>query len=609
VIGRCAGGAIAAATLLAIVAGSSASAEPVDALDPEREWTLRALEIEGAQALPARAIRGVMVTEARPWWAVWRSHPALDVLTLRQDLRRVVALHRERGFYETAVTADATVAPDGRTVDVVVRVEQGPAVHVDAVDVRVEGDRPPRLSAVIATLPVEAGERFDEDRYTEASRRLKRAYREAGYARVRVDRHARVDLGAHTATVRYTVTPGPKSVFGEVHVVGAEKVDPDVIRAEVAFERGQPFDEKVLDRTLEQLRATRLFNVVRLEEREGTGPVVDVEVHVREAPPRDVQLGIGYDTDEGARAIAGWRHYNFYGGGRQLGFTARISEIQTSALADFLQPHWPTDDTRARLLLAHVLEDEDSYDVTRSSVTPRLEWRPRPELSAFVFYRLEYDDLTDVEDAVERAVPAAVTGETILSGLGLGIELLAVDDPLDPTRGVTTTFIIEPVGLGGDVHFVRVVGEVAVYRPLGVAGLFGVARVRAGVAEPIAGDDEIPLFERFYAGGNNSVRGYERRHVGPLAGGDPIGGRTLVTLSAEMRRAIVGNLGAALFADAGQVGLESDRLPFDDLQVGVGFGVRYKSPVGPIRVDLGFPLDPPPGDQAWRVHVSLGRAF
>ncbi len=119
----------------------------------------------------------------------------------------------------------------------------------------------------------------------------------------------------------------------------------------------------------------------------------------------------------------------------------------------------------------------------------------------------------------------------------------------------------------------------------------------------------MPLFERFYAGGSGSVRGYERRHVGPLAGGDPIGGRTLVETSAELRRAIAGKLGGALFVDAGQVGLADDRLPVDDLAVGVGFGLRYGSPVGPIRVDLGFPLDRPRGDAPWQVHVSLGRAF
>jgi outer membrane protein insertion porin family/translocation and assembly module TamA len=596
------------ALLLAAVS-ASALAVPLDSLDVGREWLLRSLEIEGVEALDESAIRDVMVTEERAWWAIWRPYPPLDVLTLREDLSRIVALHRERGFYETAVAADAAIGEDGRTVDVTIRVEEGPAVHVDAVDVDVEGERIPRLDEVVAALPVEVGARFDEERYVEASRRLKRVYREASHARVRVERRARIDLDARTATVRYTVVPGPPSVFGAVHVVGAEQVDPDVVRAEVAFEPGQRFEEKLLERTQEQLTATRLFNVVRLEEREGTGPVVDVEVHVREAPPRDVRLGIGYDTDEGPRGIAGWRHYNFFGGGRQLGFTARISEIQMSAAADFLQPHWPTDDTRTRLLLAHVREDEDSYDVTRSSVTPRLEWRPRPELSAFVFYRLEYDELTEVETAVRRALPAAVTDETILSGLGVGVEVLAVDDPIDPTRGITATLVGEPVGLGGDVHFARVVAEVAAYRPLGFWGLLAAARVRAGVAEPIAGDDEIPLFERFYAGGVNSVRGYERRHVGPLAGGDPIGGRTLLTMSAELRRAIMGPLGAAVFVDAGQVGLESDRLPVDDLQVGVGFGVRYKSPAGPIRVDLGFPLDPPPGDQSWRIHVSLGRAF
>lgn len=595
--------------LAACLAAARAAAVPLDTLDVEREWTLRSLAFEGVESVDESALRDVLVIEERAWWAVWRDYPTLDPLTVAEDVRRVVAFYRQRGFYQAEAAADAAVAGDGPAVDVTITVVEGPPVAVGAVDVRIAGPRLPDHDAVVAALPVVAGERFDEGAYAEASRQLKRAYREAGHARVQVERHARVDLDTHTADVTYTVTPGPESVFGEVHVIGADAVDPDVVRAEVAFAPGDPFDEKALDRTVDQLQATRLFTSVRLEERAGTSRAVDVEVHVREAPPRDVRLGLGYDTDEGARAIAGWRHYNFFGGARQLGFTARISQIQMSAAADFLQPHWPTPDSRTRLLLAHVREDEDSYDLTRSSVMPRLEWRPRPELTAFAFYRLEYDELDDVPTAVRIALPRAAPDAVVLSGLGLGVEVVAVDDPIDPTRGITGTVVVEPVGLGGDVRFARVVAEAAGYHPLGVAGLFGAARIRVGVAEPIGGDDEIPLFERFYAGGVTSVRGYERRHVGPLADGDPIGGRSLLTMSAELRRAIVGNLGAAVFADAGTVGLAADDLALDDLQVGVGVGVRYKSPVGPIRVDLGFPLDPPPGAQEWRVHISLGRAF
>lgn len=592
-----------------VVLATAAGAMPPDALDADQSLALRRLEIRGADAVATSDVTEVMVTQPRAWWALWRDWPPLDAPALVEDVERIRSVYRRHGFYEAAVSADVALDAGAATAAVVVSIDEGMPVRVAAVDVTLAGDRVDGWDALVAALPVRAGEVFQQRDYDAARRRLRRAYRDAGYARVVVDKHARVDLDTHAVAVAYAVRSGSPCVFGSVTVTGTQDVDPAVVRAEVAFQPGDPFREKALERTRTQLQATRLFQVFRVEEEAGTGNVVDVHVDVHEAPPRDVRAAVGYDTDEGPRIIAGWRHYDFLGGGRQLGFTVRASQIEQSAAADLLQPHWPTPSTRVRLLVAQQQDDEDSYDLARSTLAPRLEWQVDPDFAAFVFERLEYDALTSVPAPVSRALPHGAPRHSILSGLGVGIDLVRADDPLDPTRGYTVAATLDGAGLGGDVHLVRLVCQGAAYYPLGFWGLFGAARLRLGVVRPIAGDDEVPLFERFYAGGTGSVRGYERRHIGPLAGGDPIGGRTLVETSAELRRAIVGKLGGALFVDAGQVGLRDDRLPIDHLQVGVGVGVRYASPVGPIRVDLGFPLDRPRGDAIWQLHVSLGRAF
>ena len=607
-VGTAAGPVRTAVVALMLLVAARTFARPVDELEPDHPWVLGALTIRGAEAIDDDDVAEVMTTRARPWWAPWRTRPALDPLTLREDLERVRALYRHRGYYQAVVGEDVTVGDDGQTVDVVLTIAEGEPVRVADVSVGVEGTRLPNHAAVVAALPIHTGAVFEERDYDAARLALRLAYREARYARVDVQKHARVDLDTHTSTVAYTVVSGPPCVFGTTRVTGTRDRDPAIVVAEVAFRPGEPFREKALERTRAQLQATHLFHTVLVEEEPGTSDVVDVRVDVREAPPRDVRLGIGYDTDTGPRGIAGWRHYDFLGGGRQLGVTVRGSEIEQSAGIDFLQPHWPGANNRGRLLLGHQRQDEDSYDLMRSSFTPRLEWDPRPDVTTFAFARVEYDQLSDVPRAVARALPGASPRRSVLSGIGLGIDAIVADDPIDPQRGVAGALTAEAVGLGGDVHLVRLVAEGSVYHPLGILGLLGAARLRLGVVTPIAGDDEVPLFERFYAGGVNSVRGYERRHVGPLADDDPIGGRSLVEMSVEIRRTIVGNLGGAVFVDAGQVGLD-EAPPLDDLKVGTGVGLRYRSPVGPIRVDLGFPLDRPRGDQAWQVHVSIGRAF
>ena len=595
--------------LVLVLAASPALAVAVEALDPEQAWTLRTLELRGVSLARVSGVDGVMTTRPRPWWAPWRGLPAFDPLTLQADVGRVRAFYRRLGWYEVQVDAAVTIDGDGHTADVVVTVVEGLPVHVDAVVVRVDGPLLPDQDRIVATLPLEAEERFDEQAYDGASQTLRSAYRNAGYARATVAKRARVDLDRHTVMVTYTIAPGPVCVFGQTRVVGTRAVDPEIVLADVAFRPGEPFREAPLARTRAQLQATSLFQTIGITEDAGAGDVVDVTIAVREAPPRDVRLGVGYDTNEGPRGIAGWRHYNFLGGGRQLGVTVRGSFIERSATADVLQPHWPTAETRARIVVAHQEEDEESYDVTRSRVSPRLEWQIDPHITSFVFYRAEYDQLFAVPQGVLRALPQSAPRHSVLSGAGTGVEAVFTDDPIDPTRGVILALTTDMAGLGGEVHFVRAVGEGSAYHPLGFAGLLGAVRLRVGVIDPIAGDDAVPLFERFYAGGANSVRGYERRHIGPLVDGDPLGGRSLVEMSGELRRAIVGDLGGAVFVDAGQVGQYGDGLPFDALQVGTGVGLRYRSPVGPIRVDLGFPLDRPAGDATWQVNLSIGRAF
>jgi outer membrane translocation and assembly module TamA len=121
---------------------------------------------------------------------------------------------------------------------------------------------------------------------------------------------------------------------------------------------------------------------------------------------------------------------------------------------------------------------------------------------------------------------------------------------------------------------------------------------------------EVPLFERFFAGGINSVRGYGRYRLGPISDSDdPVGGRSLVEGALEVRRQFTEQIGGTLFLDFGQVSLKSYDVPIDDLKFAGGFGVLYTTPIGPLLLALGFPFDPPHGDQPWQVHFSIGQFF
>src|SRR5262249_30717734 len=191
---------------------------------------------------------------------------------------------------------------------------------------------------------------------------------------------------------------------------------------------------------------------------------------------------------------------------------------------------------RVRVLAFEQQEDEQTYTNDRSRFSPRIEWQALPELVPYAFYRIEYDSLSSVNPVVKALFPAIAPSNAVLSGLGFGVDWNGTDDPTDPSRGWGANAQVEPIGgfLGGDLSFVRVVVEARRYQPL-PEQLLAALRVRVGTEELTGSTPDVPLYERFYAGGVDSVRGYGRWRVGPLVDDDPIGGKSLLDGSAELR--------------------------------------------------------------------------
>lgn len=588
----------------------AAETEDSPALSRRIRWRVASVRIEGARAVPERELRPLLGTRQRSVLSPWKPRPRFERETLADDTARVAAYYRGRGYYRASVRSRVVPDPEEETVAVTLVIDEGAPVVVATVDVRVV-DVPAPATPPGSLVPLAAGAVLDEARYDEGRARLLAWARAERFAHATVTKRARVDVTTGTAQVWYAVTLGMPCRFGAVAVDGLDRVARDVVLREVAFREGAPFDPALLERTRRNLLRLRLFRSITLVEGEGPAAEVPITIRVVEGPQHEIRAGAGYDTVEQVRGLLAWRDYDFLSGARQLGFTARASTIRRSIAADFVQPHTPAPRMRTRMLALFEDDEEDTYSLTQGRLAPRLEWAPRPSVLAYVAYRIERDRLTDVSDAVSRALaPAATPRYATLSGLNLGVDWNATDDLLNPSRGWILTTAVDPVGsiFGGDASFVRLQGTARAYVPL-PARLLVAMRLRVGTIEPVDGSRAVPLWERFYAGGIDSVRGYARWRVGPLARDQPLGGRSLTDMSLELRRGLTKALTLAAFIDAGQLSLESFDPPVDDFQKGTGFGVQYGTPIGPIRLDLGFPLDRRGDDAAWQVYLSVGQAF
>ncbi len=601
----------AACVVLLVLGGtrSMAAAEDADGDEPLR---LRSVDITGNDALSKSRIRGEMLLQPRSWYAFWRDRPELDEAEVARDLAKIERAYVAHGYYQTNARYELDVDPDEPLADLKIEVSEGEPIEVRDLLVVVDGERVPQDEVrAIADLPIAVGKRFEEEDYRESEELLRQAFLERGFARVQVRREAKVDVYTDLARVTYEIDRGPECVFGTTTIEGTEDVAREIVAREIRIEPGDPFRPAAISEARGRLLDLGLFGVVRiLADEPGERPeIVDLRVTVDERPPRAFTIGVGYGTEDEFRTQLAWSHKNWLGGGRQLSARAKYSSLLIAGGIQFVQPHFLSPRNRLIVDATHDQLDEDTYRVNETQLRPRLEHSLTSNLTLALGYRVARIAVHDVTP--ETAMILDVRRHGWISGPSLTLIHDDVDDELDPSRG--------GVALVGALHSGEIWGatfdyyklwtETKRYFPLPWKLVLAL-RGRVATVDPLGPDNEVPVHERLFAGGDGSIRGFGRRRLGPRAPTDePIGGLSLIEASVELRRRIWGSFGAAVFLDAGHLATDSYDFRFGSVEPAAGFGVSYQTPVGPLRLDIGFPFDPPPNDTFWQIHFSVGHYF
>lgn len=593
-------------------------------------WRLRDLSIDGLGWFDAWTLSSSLQTQPRPWWSFWSDDPAFVPAYLYGDLDTIRAKMQADGYYEAEVEEQILIVKrpgkppspheDGTPgeVDVEIHVDPGLPVVVCSLYFDLESISLPEDAAeeLQQKFPLELGQPFTRDGYQAAAERYAGYLADHGYPEAVVQRHARVDVPGRCAEVAYGLDPGKHAVFGKTTITGLETLSEEIAEREISYEAGKQYDAKRMIETQRRIRDTRLFSVVRVEKgKVNEDGEVPIEIQLSEGPPHEIRLGIGYGTEDGVRGLASWWNYNFLGGNRRLGFSTKISQINRWVDASFVQPHFPRDRDRFSLSFTLGQQDESTYLDNSVVGTPKIDWWISEALTASTYYSFRYDSLSDVtEQTIEDlGPPDQFQNSGFTSTIGLGVRWLGFNDPANPTRGFGVALAGELSGgpLGADFDLFRLIGQAAYYHPLWWDLTFAIT-LRGGTIVPYEDTTQVPLWARLYAGGNAAfpVRGYGRRRVGPLSGSnDPLGGRTVMVGTAELLYPIFGPVLGVLFLDAGDVELSAWTLKPENVQKGVGAGLRAVTPVGPVEIDFGFGLDHPPGDSIFQVQFTIGPQF
>lgn len=598
--------------------------------DVRGPWELTDVTIEGLGWFEGWMMTSSLQTQPRPWWSFWSDDPAFVPAYLYGDLDTIRSRLQADGYYEAEVEEEVRILkrpgprpkdggePTPGEVAVRIDVDRGPPVVVCSLYVDLDSVSLPDASneEIQHKFPLAVGDRFTRDGYQAAAERYAQYLADHGYPEAVVRRHARVDVRDRCAEVAYGLDPGRHAVFGKTTISGLTTIPVEVAEREISYEEGRQYDAKLTAETQARLRDTRLFSIVRIEkgevDEEGEVPI---EIELAEGPPHEIRLGVGYGTNDGIRGLASWWNYDFLGGNRRLGFSARISQINRWVDASFVQPHFPRRRDTASISFTLGQQDESTYLDNSFVTTPRIDWWIDESTTATSYYSFRYDSLSDVTDETVDALGPRdqFQNSGFTSTIGLGVRWHAFNDVANPTKGLGLALAGEISGgpLGGDFDLFRLIGQAAYYLPVW-GDLVVALALRGGSIVPFDETPQVPLWARLYAGGNAAfpVRGYGRRRVGPLSGSDdPLGGRTVLVSTTELLYPIFGPVLGVLFFDAGDVELSAWSVRLENVQKGVGAGLRAVTPVGPVELDFGFGLDHPAGDSIFQVNFTIGPQF
>lgn len=546
----------------------------------------------------------------------------------RSDYARIVAALYTRGYYGGTVriaidgTPAETLRPDRELpnlVPVSVEVEPGPRFSFGVI--RIEGMPTDSMTEEdeealqLEDWELTRGEVARSGAVLAAEGRLVEVWRQRGHPRARiVTRDVVADHRSLTVDVTLVVEPGPAARFGAVQVIGTERVDPEYARWMTGIEPGEEYDPDTIRRARLRLQELGVFASVSVEEADSVGDdgLLPVTFNLSERPRRLIGGGVSYSTIDGATLQGYWMHRNLFERAESLRFDASVSRIFADGFSSdfgdlsyllattFRRPGVFTPDTDMTLKLAAEREFVDTYESTTFSGRAGLEHRFSETLKVSTAANVEWADIDD----------AFGSNEYFIVSLPSKLDIDHRDNKLEPTEGLRGTLDVEPLAdvIGGTVALAAR-GSLSGYYAFTEDDRFVLAGRTAVGSIVGASLSDIPATRRYFLGGGGSIRGFEYRSVGPVSGGQIVGGLSFWEASAELRFRVTESIGIVPFIDAGAA-YEEPYFDFsEDIFVGAGLGLRYYTPLGPLRFDLAVPVHPDwaPGEIAF--YVGLGQAF
>lgn len=569
---------------------------------------IKSIKFEGNHAYTDKQLKKLMRTSEKNFLSLVTSSGDLKMENLEQDVAILTAFYYNHGYIQARV-GEPQVEYKGKWIYITIKIDEGSRFKVGKVDMA--GDLIIPKNELMKKLKITHETYYNRESVRNDILTLTDIYSNAGYAYAEISPRIEKNFDELKVNIIYDIKKGKQVYFEKIIIEGNDKTRDKVIRRELSVYEQGLYSGQELKKSITNLHRLDYFEDIKVNTEKGsTDDSMVLKIDVTEKPTGTISFGAGYSSVENIFGTASVSQRNLFGRGQTLEVQAQIGSATQLYKINFTEP-WLFDiPLTAGFDLYNWDTTYPSYDKNSNGGGLRFGY-PVYSFTRLTFgYNYENADITNIADDAAQSIKD-LKGTNITSSITTTLTYNSKNRRINPTRGSKNILVLEYAGLGGNIGFTKIVGETGWYFPL-FKETVGFLHGRAGFVTQNS-DKTLPDYERFYLGGMNSIRGFDWRGIYVLDDeGDIIGGDKFIQFNAEYIVPLLKTQGLVglVFYDTGNVYNNGQSIDFGDLRSSVGFGVRWFSPMGPIRLEYGYRIQPMPDqEKGGQFGFAMGAAF
>jgi len=570
---------------------------------------VRKIIFKGNERIKSSDLKKVMTTKEWNILSFLTKAGTLDEDALKNDTQLMTAYYFDKGFLDVKISEPKIDLSDPKRIRIEIEISEGPQYRFGNIDLK--GDILTSKEDLFKSVKIRRNEIFSNSALRRDVGALTAAFADRGYAFVEVAPETSVDRQNLLVHITYTIDKKKPVSLERIQIVGNTKTRDKVVRRELQVAEGELYSVTGLGLSRDRLKRTGYFKDIEFATSRGSADdKLNLNVKVEEAQTGALSFGVGYSSLYQAMVMASISDRNLFGLGYSGSLRANLGGEATDFRLSLTDPYF-LDYPYSVGFDAYIENveyfDDYNYDVKGFNIRVGKELTPIWRLDGM--YKLEDVNIFDVTRDAPKSIKDQ-EGRALTSAISATLSVDTRNDYFAPSRGQRSSVTLMDAGgiLGGDNDFIKAFADTNWFFPL-MWNLVLNLRAKVGIVEPYGGK-EVPVYEKFYVGGIATIRGFEYGMAGPVDDNeDPLGANKMVVFTTEILFPLAPELGlrGALFCDVGK-GFDDfgDFLP---VRIGAGPGIRWFSPFGPIRIDLGFNLDPKNGEKSQVLEFSVGTIY